>query len=172
MRTYNTLEPSLLCAEIFILMHYRHFEFVSSLIVHKSFYFEKQMYFSYSLLSVQVFLIYWSYLFLILLCWFSLIIHIKLALIKKCIRIKLWGILTKNPLMTKDWTHVMILVSEIFSRKSISKNWVNFCIFFRGLRIIQFLFERPRVYQIGGTCLKQMYYSTLRLLKRLWKKVS
>ena len=66
----------------------------------------------------------------------------------------------------------MILVSEIFSRKSISNNWVNFCIFFRGLRIIQFLFERPRVYQIGGTCLKQMYYSTLRLLKRLWKKVS
>lgn len=128
--------------------------------------------FSYSLLSVQVFLIYWSYLFLILLFWFSLIIHIKLALIKKCIRIKLWGILTKNRLMRKDWTHVMILVSEIFSRKSISKNWVNFCIFFRGLRIIQFLFERPRVYQIGGTCLKQMYYSTLRLLKRLWKKVS
>lgn len=59
-----------------------------------------------------------------------------------------------------------------FLEKKHFKKLGEFLYFFRGLRIIQFLFERPRVYQIGGTCLKQMYYSTLRLLKRLWKKVS
>ena len=41
-RIYD-LKHYLLCAQIFILMHYRHFGFVRSLIVHKSFYFKKQM---------------------------------------------------------------------------------------------------------------------------------
>ena len=63
-------------------------------------------------------------------------------------------------------------VRNFLEKKHFKKLGEFLYFFFRDLRKIQFLFERPRGYQIGGTCLKQMYYSTLRLLKRLWKKVS
>lgn len=80
-RIYDSLKYYLLCAQIFILMHYRHLEFVGSLIVHISFILRNRCNFSYSPLSVLTSNCY--YLFLILFCWFNLFIHIKLPLIKK-----------------------------------------------------------------------------------------